>query len=270
MQNGDAWRQTRRGSVKPTARPYRTLGRTGRAVSAIGFGGSTIGIPDYVDAGDPDSAAFRQEALAAIQAALAEGINYFDTAPAYGDGRSERLYGEALEVHREKVFIATKIAPVKDAGPGYYDEQLGQSLARLKTDHVDLLQVHGAAWTDEAADDLLDSCLPAWLARVRAEGRCRHVGITAENTSGALERLLRSGRFEVLQIAYSLIYQGARHLATGPGQRALSGYRRATLPLRPLSLQGAQPCWISAASSSGASGVDPISCSLSASKGPVA
>jgi aryl-alcohol dehydrogenase-like predicted oxidoreductase len=76
---------------------YRTLGRTGLRVSVVGFGGAPIGIPGYLGSEDRDSDAFQTEAVAALREALARGINYFDTAPGYGDGRSERLFGQALE-----------------------------------------------------------------------------------------------------------------------------------------------------------------------------
>ena len=81
---------------------YRVLGATGLEVSAIGSGGAPIGIPDYLSHEDRDSAAFRTHAIEAIREAVTYGINYFDTAPGYGDGRSEVLLGEALEGLRER------------------------------------------------------------------------------------------------------------------------------------------------------------------------
>ena len=75
---------------------HRNLGRTGLKVSRIGFGGAPIGLEDYLTKGDRDSPEFRRQAIAALREAAALGINYFDTAPGYGDGRSERLIGAAL------------------------------------------------------------------------------------------------------------------------------------------------------------------------------
>ena len=194
---------------RPKATTYRKLGQTGMKVSAVGFGGSNIGILNYVTGEDRDSEAFRQHARAALVEAVNLGINYFDTAPSYGDGRSETLYGEVLETYRAHIYLATKIAGVVEHTPEQYTEDLYQSLERLKTDCVDVLQVHGAAWTEEAADTLIGSCLPEWLKEQKAKGIIRHAGITAEAPSGALERLLRSGNYEVLQMAYNVIYQGA-------------------------------------------------------------
>lgn len=194
---------------RPKATTYRILGQTGMRVSAVGFGGSNIGILNYVTGEDRDSGAFRERARAALVEAVKIGINYFDTAPSYGDGRSETLYGEALEPYRGDIHIATKIAGVVGRTPEQYTEDLQQSLDRLKTDYADLLQVHGAAWTEEAADTLIASCLPEWLKEQKAKGTIRHIGITAEAPSGALERLLKTGEYEVLQMAYNVIYQGA-------------------------------------------------------------
>src|SRR5689334_24209351 len=87
---------------------YRTLGQTGLRVSAVGFGGAPVGIPDYLSREDRDSIVFRAGAIEAVGAAVECGINYFDTAPSYGDGRAERLLGEALDGARERVVLATK------------------------------------------------------------------------------------------------------------------------------------------------------------------
>lgn len=183
----------------------RTLGATGRAVSAIGFGGAAIGIQGYIDGRDRDDAAFREQARAALLAAVAGGIDYFDTAPVYGDGRSETIFGQVLEPLRSQIFLATKFKWTPGVTERQLDEALGQSLERLKTRQVDLLQYHGINVGDDEADRLLGSCVPQWLARVKAVGRARHAGFTAELPTPAVERLLRSGHFEVMQIGYNVM-----------------------------------------------------------------
>src|SRR5579871_2246271 len=122
---------------------YRPLGRTGLQVSAIGFGGAPIGIADYLSHEDRDSTAFRAGAVEAIRLAVERGINYFDTAPGYGNGRSEQILGEALADLRSRVVLATKYAFHPDEDRAVYTERLEQSLTRLRTDHVDVLQLHG-------------------------------------------------------------------------------------------------------------------------------
>ena len=72
------------------------LGKTGRTVSRLGFGGAPAGIPNYLGVYDPNAQRDREPFIAAIGRALELGMNYFDTAASYGDGASERIYGEAL------------------------------------------------------------------------------------------------------------------------------------------------------------------------------
>jgi aryl-alcohol dehydrogenase-like predicted oxidoreductase len=188
---------------------YRTLGKTGLRVSAVGFGGAPVGIPGYLSREDRDSAAFREAAVAAVGEAVARGINYFDTAPGYGDGRAERLLGDALAGQRDQVLLATKYPFLPGQGADAYTDGLRQSLARLRTEYVDVLQLHGGTFDDATAEAILTSGVLDWADEMRARGLCRHVGITAEGPAGALERLLRTGRFAVLEVAYNVIYQAA-------------------------------------------------------------
>lgn len=195
---------------------YRELGRTGRRVSAVGFGGSAVGIQGYIDGLDRDSDSFRREAKAAMLKAVHEGINYFDTAPTYGEGRSERLFGEVLEPFRGQLFLATKFKWTPASTPEQLDSLFAQSLDRLKTDHVDLLQCHGLNITDELAQQMLASFLPMWIEKVKASGLARHVGFTAETPSPGVERLLRSGLFSVMQIGYNIMATAACDYRWGP------------------------------------------------------
>lgn len=194
----------------------RMLGITGRSVSAIGFGGAAIGIQGYIDGRDRDDAVFREEARQAMLAAVAGGIDYFDTAPVYGDGRSETIFGQVLESVRSKIFLATKFKWKPGVTEQQLDEALGQSLERLKTRQVDLLQYHGVNVDDEETDQLLGSCVPQWLAQIKARGQARHAGFTAELPTPAVERLLRSGHFEVMQIGYNVMATTACDYRWGP------------------------------------------------------
>ena len=195
---------------------YRELGNTGMRVSAIGFGGSAIGIQGYIDGQDRDSFLFRTEAKAALLDAVRVGINYFDTAPTYGEGRSERLFGEVLAPFRSRIFLGTKFKWTTDSTPGQLDELLGLSLERLQTHQVDLLQCHGLNIEDESAQQLLSSFLPDWLAGIKAKGLARHVGFTAETPSRGVERLLQSRLFAVMQIGYNVMATAACDYRWGP------------------------------------------------------
>jgi aryl-alcohol dehydrogenase-like predicted oxidoreductase len=124
---------------------YRPLGRSGLTVSEIGFGawgigGMTAGETSY---GRTDDARSR----AALERALALGVTFYDTAPAYGDGHSEELIGAAFAARRERVVVATKAGLESferpaDFSPDAMRRSLGESLRRLRMSYVDLLQLH--------------------------------------------------------------------------------------------------------------------------------
>jgi hypothetical protein len=183
--------------------PHKRLGATGMDVSVLAFGGAVIGIEGYLQpAGDTS-----EDGIAtALRTAVERGITLYDTAPGYGAGRSEELIGRTLEPYRDSIKISTKIGLRPDGDPGAWSDSVRSSLERLRTDHVDLLQVHGNTWTEENSGWLLGTPLE-WLESMRDQGLARAIGITAEAPSGALELLLRTRRFDVLQIAYSVIYQ---------------------------------------------------------------
>jgi aryl-alcohol dehydrogenase-like predicted oxidoreductase len=188
--------------------PTRPLGATGINVSALGFGGAVIGIEGYLKRPGEEAVISLDVARGAVEAARVRGVNFFDTAPGYGGGRSEAIIGEALEPYRDSVYLATKVGVHAGDRPETWTASVVRSLERLRTDHVDLLQLHGNTWTDDLADWVLSEPLP-WLETMRSQGLARWIGLTAEAPSGGLERLLRSSRFHVLQMAYSVIYQGA-------------------------------------------------------------
>lgn len=186
---------------------YRTLGRTGLRVSTLGFGGAPAGLKDYLVPGDRRDPDFRDRVEYAIREALALGVNTFDTAPGYGDGLSEEVFGKALEGSREKVVLATKYGFSPEAKRPDLTREFEASLKRLRAERVDILQLHGTRFDDELAEAILASGILDWTDEMKASGRCRFTGITAEVPSGALERLLRSGRFDVLQMVYSIVLQ---------------------------------------------------------------
>src|SRR5215203_5260822 len=124
---------------------YRALGRTGLTVSEIGFGawgigGRTVGQTSYGDTDDATS-------LAALGRALDRGITFFDTSSAYGNGHSEALIGRAFASSRQRVVIATKAGyEAWDRPPDFSAAAIvasaESSLARLRTDYIDLFQLH--------------------------------------------------------------------------------------------------------------------------------
>ena len=185
---------------------YTTLGRTGRRVSRIGFGGATAGIRNYVHPYDPENPDDRQPIVEAIRAAYASGINYFDTAAGYGDGVSERIFGEGLRgIDPAAVFLASKVAP---APPDKVRASLERSLANLQREYIDLIQIHGSCYRAEQADRVLakGGVLDTLMA-AKDEGLVRHVGFSIECQNEALYRFLATDCFDVVQIEYNLLFQ---------------------------------------------------------------
>lgn len=160
----------------------RTLGRSGRTVSPIGFGCWAIGGPASRD-GNPTGwgKVDDNESIAAIHAALDAGITFFDTANGYGAGHSERMVGRALAGRWDDVVIATKFGKLfddatkqaigSDASPATIRQQCDQSLARLGTDVIDLYQFHLGDYDPVRAEEVL-----ATLEDLVAAGKIRSFG----------------------------------------------------------------------------------------------
>jgi len=116
---------------------YRTMGRTGLVVSEVGFGCGNIG--GLMIRGSDD------EQIEAVELALDLGINYFDTAPSYGDGRSETNLGKVLSELDPNIVLATKVGlslEQLDDIPDAVERSVEASLNRLQRDYVDVLQLH--------------------------------------------------------------------------------------------------------------------------------
>lgn len=182
------------------------LGRTGRRVSRLGFGGAPAGLRNYLRAYEPAAPENREQVLAALRRALELGITYFDVAPGYGEGEAESLFGEGLQgVPTDRIFLATKV-PVWKEEP--VRASLERSLVRLRRDWIDLLQIHGTVYSGEhAARILRPGGMLDEMEALRAEGLIRHLGFTGEAENPELYALLRSGRFDVVQLCYNLLFQ---------------------------------------------------------------
>jgi aryl-alcohol dehydrogenase-like predicted oxidoreductase len=145
--------------------PFRTLGRTGEKVSCVGLGGAHIG-----------NQSTEEESIRIIRSALDNGINFLDNCWDYNDGRSEVRMGKALrDGYRAKAFLMTKIdGRTKEAAT----QQLEESLQRLQTDHIDLLQFHEVIrMTDPERIFAPGAGMEAVLAAKKA-GKVRYIGFT--------------------------------------------------------------------------------------------
>ncbi len=146
--------------------PYRKLGRTGERVSAIGLGGWHLALPGVSE----------QVALRIVRHAIDEGINFLDNSWDYNGGASEKRMGKALQGgYREKVFLMTKI----DGRSGKEaTRQLNESLRRLKTDRIDLVQHHEILRFDDPHRIFEEEGANAALVAARKAGKLRYIGFT--------------------------------------------------------------------------------------------
>ncbi len=149
--------------------------------------------------GDQD----RRDSERAIAAALDAGINFFDTAPAYGDGESEAILGRVLEGSRKDVVLATKVRR-QDLAPVDVKRSCEKSLGLLKTDRIDLLQVH---WPNPEIP--LDDTVAAMM-ELRDEGKIRHLGVCNFGV-GYLQDLPREAEIVSNQLAYNLLFRAIEH-----------------------------------------------------------
>ena len=160
---------------------YRTLGSTGLKVSAIGLGGFHIGNP-----------VMESESLEIIRSAIDRGITFMDNCWDYHEGKSEVRMGKALrDGYRDKVFLMTKIDGRSKIGAA---AQIDESLSRLQTDHVDLLQFHEIIRMDDpdrifAAGGALEAVLEAKQA-----GKLRYIGFTGHKDPYVHLRMLDNAR----------------------------------------------------------------------------
>ncbi len=194
---------------------YTVLGRTGLEVSVAGLGCggfSRLGLgKGGTEAG----------AVAVIHAALDAGVNFLDTAAAYG---TEEVVGKALERRRDGVVVSTKATAVRGDAVVPAAEvvaSLDASLARLRTERVEVFHLH--AVPPDALDEILTDVVPV-LERERDAGKIAHLGITEraprDPRHEMLPRAIASGHFDVVMVAFHMLHQGARERVFAPAATA--------------------------------------------------
>ena len=190
------------------------FGRTDLDVSLLTFGcGAVGGLMTQGSAVDQDRA---------VAWARDNGINHFDTAPAYGNTASETNLGRALGRDRDSVIVSTKIGLTQDDGAdpaGAIRNSLEASLGRLKQDRVDIFQLHNTLGDSSEAgtmtvDRVLNEVVPAFL-KLRDEGKTRFLGFTAKGDTDALHRLVASGHFDSAQVFYNMLVPSAGEAVSG-------------------------------------------------------
>jgi L-galactose dehydrogenase/L-glyceraldehyde 3-phosphate reductase len=189
---------------------HRTFGRSGIQVSEVIFGAGAVGGVII----HKDDATKRE----AIRRAFAGGINWVDTAAAYGNGKSEEALGWLLPESGAKPYLSTKfgldVENLKDI-PAQIEKSLMASLARLKRKSVDLLQLHNRIGTRTGGrvmtvEQILGkNGVADGLDRLREKGLIRHMGITAIGETPSVCEVIRSKRFDSAQVYYNLLNPSA-------------------------------------------------------------
>ena len=189
---------------------YRPFGNTGINISELVMGGGNVG-GILIHPGDDTK-------IEAVRRALAAGINWIDTAPSYGQGRSETALGWILKEVAETPHLSTKVrldGERLDDIPGQIEESLHASLRRLDRQSVDLLQLHNhvAPITGGRAvslEHVLGKRGAAdGLERLRAQGLVRFIGFTALGDAGCCARVVESGLFDSAQVYFNLLNPSA-------------------------------------------------------------
>ena len=184
----------------------RPLGKSGLQVSEIGFGAWGIGGSEWIGAEDDQS-------LRALHRAIDQGVNFVDTAIAYGRGHSEILVGRVVRERKETVAVATKVAPknlewparkgvsVAEVFPADHIQRLcDKSLRNLGLERIDLLQLH--VWQDDWLDE--EGWKDAWTGLKKA-GKVRLLGLSVnDHDPGSALRAVTSGLFDAVQVIYNV------------------------------------------------------------------
>ena len=188
---------------------YRVLGNTGLEVSEVGYGAWGIGKSQWLGAEDDES-------LRALHRAIDLGLNFIDTALAYGAGHSERLVGRVVHEREETVHVATKIPPKNRVWPApsglhpdevfpgdYVRECTERSLKNLGFERLDVQQLH--VWQDEWVGE------GSWLEAVeelKREGKIRFFGVSInDHQPGNAIKLIETGVVDTVQVIYNVFDQ---------------------------------------------------------------
>ena len=192
---------------------YRSLGKTGINVSEIGFGCGNVG--GLMIRGE------HSQQVQAVARAMELGINYFDTAPSYGDGQSETNLGRVLKELSADVYVGTKFR-VTTHEPGRIKANViasvEESLSRLQREQADLMQMHNHVASPSASsgaqnglvspEEALGEVIEALVA-LRDQGKIRFLGMTAVGETEALHRVIGAGTLNTIQSVYNLVNPSA-------------------------------------------------------------
>ena len=173
----------------------RPLGKTGESISLLGVGGFHIGVPEEA------------EGIGIIHRAIDAGANFLDNAWEYNDGESERRMGRALAMdgYRAKAFLMTKDC-AHDRKAHHSMWKLEQSLQRLKTDHLDLWQLHEVVWEDDPEWIFAPGGSAEALLKAKEQGKVRFIGFTGHKSPAIHKKMLSYGfPFDAVQMPINVL-----------------------------------------------------------------
>src|SRR2546422_1163936 len=173
----------------PDKIPRKPFGRTKEKVSVIGLGGYSLG-----------DAPSLQEAIALVHEAVEAGVNFFDNAWEYHDGKSEEWMGQTLKGRRDQVFLMTKVC-THGRDKKVAMRQLDESLKRLQTDRLDLWQVHECVYDNDPERHFAKSGVIEALDEAKKQGKVRYIGFTGhKNPAIHLKMLSYDYPFDSVQM----------------------------------------------------------------------
>jgi uncharacterized protein len=161
----------------PARLVYRTLGKTGLKVTAVGCAAGAVPDPDI------------------LTRALDLGINYYDTARIYGQGKSEQILGKAIKGRRDKIVLASKTYSNTKAK---ILEDIETTLTTLGTDHLDVYHQHSRHTPKEITDEMIET-----MELVKKQGKTRFIGVSTHDPNAMVDFILKVGKFDVVQTTYS-------------------------------------------------------------------
>jgi uncharacterized protein len=164
-------------SQAPSGAAYRTLGKTGLKVSAVGCGMGVV----------PDPAVLNR--------AVDLGVNYFDTGRMYEKGKSEEIAGAAFKGKRNKIVLATK---TDESTKAKIFKDIEDSLKALQTDHLDIWHLHSRDTPETITDEAVEAC-----EMLKKQGKTRFIGVSAHDINAVVDKIVKIGKFDVVQTTYS-------------------------------------------------------------------
>jgi len=205
---------------------YRTFGRLGWQVSALGFG--AMRLPPLGSRGQIDE----PEAQRMIRYAIDRGVNYVDTGWRYHDGHSEPFLGRALsDGYRDKVYLATKLWWGEIHEPADFDRHLNEQLDRLQTDHLDVYLLHGMR--EQRWAHLRDMGVLEFAERAKADGRIRTLGFSFHDSLEVFRQVVDAyDDWGMCQIQYN--FMNETHQAGTEGLEYAASKGIATVIMEPL------------------------------------